>query len=42
MKFYENPAPAVAVIRADGQTGTKKSAVAFRDCFEKAPKIESE
>jgi hypothetical protein len=39
MKFHENLAAGVAVIQADGQTYTKKRAVAFRDCFAKASKM---
>jgi hypothetical protein len=39
MKFHENPAAGVAVIHADGQADTKKSAVAFHDCFAKASKM---
>lgn len=39
MKFHENPAVRVAVIHADGQADTKKSSVAFRDCFAKASKM---
>jgi hypothetical protein len=39
MTFHENPTAGLAVIQADGQADTKKRAVAFRDCFAKAPKM---
>jgi len=39
IKFHENPAAAVAVIHGDVQAATKKSPVAFRDCFAKAFKM---
>ena len=45
IKFHENPAAAVAVVHADGQADTKKSAVAFCDALRKRlkwAKIESE